>query len=88
MCRFSLVAEGGAIFCCSAWTSYTGGFSCGAQVLGRQASVVVARGLSSCGTWASLLQGMWHLPGPGIAPVSSALACRFLSTVPAYQFEE
>ena len=89
VCRFSLVAEGGAIFCCGTWTSYGGGFSCcGAQVLGGQASVVAARGLSGCGTWASLLQGMWHLPGPGITPVSSALACRFLSTVPVYQFEE
>ena len=27
-------------------------------------------------------QGMWSLPGPGIEPVSRALAGRFLSTVP------
>ena len=36
-------------------------------------------GLRSCGTWASLLRGMWNLPGPGIEPVSPALAGRFLS---------
>ena len=28
------------------------GFSCGAQALGVRASVVVVRGLSSCGLWA------------------------------------
>ena len=29
---------------------------------------------SSCGSWAYLLQGMWDLPGPGIEPMSPALA--------------
>ena len=33
-----------------------------------------ACGLSSCGTQACLFQGMWDLPGPGIAPVFPALA--------------
>ena len=47
-----------------------------------QASVVVTRGLSSCGTRAQLLCHMWDLPGPGIEPVSPALAGRFLTTVP------
>ena len=37
---------------------------------GLWASVVAARGLSNCGTWAPLLQGMWNLPTPGIKPVS------------------
>ena len=58
------------------------------------ASVVVAHGLSSCGlraiehklsscgTWALLLHSMWDLPGPGIEPVSPALAGRFLTTAP------
>ena len=36
-----------------AWSSHCGGFSCcRAQALGVRASVVVACGLSSCGTWA------------------------------------
>ena len=50
-----------------------------------QASVVVARGLrtcgsqaperrlGSCGTWAWLLRGMWDPLGSGIEPESSAL---------------
>ena len=59
------------------------GFSCcGAWVLGVWASVVVARGLSSCGAQASLLRGMWDLPQPGIEPVSPALAGGFLTTEP------
>ena len=59
-----------------------------------QASVVVARGLSSCDSWAlerrlsscgaraQLLRGMWDLPGPGLEPVSPALAAGFLTTAP------
>ena len=54
----------------------------------------VARGLSSCGlralehrlsshgTWAQLLRGMWELPGPGLEPVSPPLAGGFLTTAP------
>ena len=68
---------------CSAWSSHCGGFSCcRARALGMWASVVVAHGLSSCGSraieyrlsscgeWAYLLGGMWDLPGPGLEPVS------------------
>ena len=40
------------------------------------------RRLSSCGSWTQLLRGMWDLPGPGLEPVSSALAGRFLTTAP------
>ena len=59
-----------------------------------QVSVVVARGLSSCvsralerrlsscGAQAYLLHGMWDLPGPGLKPVSPALAGGFLTTAP------
>ena len=66
----------------------------GARALGVWASVVVARGLSSCGsralehslsscgTWAQLLHGMWDLPGPGIEPMSPALAGGLLTTAP------
>ena len=39
-------------------------------------------GVGSCSTWAQLLCGTWDLPRPGIEPVSSALASRFLSTRP------
>ena len=39
----------------------TGFSSCGLQALECR--------LSSCGTWAQLLRGMWDLPGPGLEPV-------------------
>ena len=43
--------QAGATLRCSAWASHCGVFSfCRAQALGVQASVVVARGLSSCGS--------------------------------------
>ena len=48
--------------------------SCGSQALEHR--------LSSCGTRALLLRGMWDLPGPGLEPVSPALAGGFLTTVP------
>ena len=38
--------------------------------------------LSSCGVRAQLLHGMWDPPGPGLEPVSPALAGGFLTTVP------
>ena len=40
------------------------------------------RRLSSCGSQAQLLCGMWDLPGPGLEPVSPALAGRLSTTVP------
>ena len=40
------------------------------------------RRLSSCGSQAQLLRGMWDLPGPGLEPVSPALAGRFSTTAP------
>ena len=51
------------------------------------ASLVVAhrlqtRKLSSCGSRAQLLRGMWDLPRPGLEPVSPALAGRFSTTTP------
>ena len=38
--------------------------------------------LSSCGSGAQLLRSMWDLPGPGLKPVSPALAGRFSTTAP------
>ena len=40
------------------------------------------RRLSNCGSRAQLLCGMWDLPGPGLEPMSPALAGGFLTTVP------
>ena len=56
----------GATLCCSVRVSHCGGFSCcGAWALEHR--------FSSCGARASLLRGMWDLPGPGLEPVSPAL---------------
>ena len=90
---FLQVRHVGTVFCC-VQASHCGGFSCGAQALGTQASVTAACrlrscgaqalqcGLSSCGAQAQLLPGLWNLPRPGIEPVSLALAGGFLSTAP------
>ena len=40
------------------------------------------RRLSSCGSRAQLLRGIWDLPRPGLEPVSPALAGRFSTTAP------
>ena len=40
------------------------------------------RRLSSCGSWAQLLRGMWDLPRPGLESVSPALAGGFSITAP------
>ena len=88
---------------CGVRASHCGGLSCcGARALGVRASVVLARKLSShgsralecrlssCGARAQLLRGMWDPPGPGIEPMSPALAGGFLTTatreVPGFLF--
>ena len=50
--------------------------------LGSCGSWALEHRLNSCGTWAWLLHGMWDPPGPGLEPMSSALAGGFLTTVP------
>ena len=40
------------------------------------------RRLSTCGSQAQLLRGMWDLPRPGLEPVSPALAGRLSTTAP------
>ena len=63
---FLQLRRAGATLHCGAGASHCGGFSCcRAQALGTQASVVLARGLSGCGSPAQLLRNMWDLPGPG-----------------------
>ena len=74
-------------FCCRPWAFSNCGErgllpSRGAGLLLAVASLVAAPGLSSCGSWAQLPCGMWNLPGPGIEPVSPALAGGFLTTGP------
>ena len=85
---FIQLRRAGAVLRCSVRASHCGGFSCcGARALGTRASVVVVRGLQSAGSVVmthglELLHGMWDLPGPGLEPMSPALADGFLTTVP------
>ena len=77
----------GATLRCGAQASHCSGFACcGAWAQGTQAQQfgmgALERRLSSCSTWAQLFCGMWDLPGPGLEPMSPALAGGFLSTAP------
>ena len=58
----------------STGSRHTGFSSCGSQALERR--------LSSCGARAQLPRGTWDLPGPGLKPVSPALADGFLTIAP------
>ena len=49
---------------------------------GAWALGIAAHGLSSCGTWAYLLPGMWDLPGSGIEPMSPVLTGGLFPTEP------
>ena len=62
--------------------------ACGLQQLQHAGSVVVAHGLSSCGSWAQLLCGIWDLPRPGIEPMSPAVTGRLLTIVPPGKSQE
>ena len=53
-----------------------------AQWLSNCDSQALKHRLNTCGTWAQLHGGMWDLPGPGIDPMSFALAGRFFTTEP------
>ena len=78
----------GATLRCSAQASHCSGFSfCGARALGRVGfsscgSRALEHRLSSCGPRAYVLRSLWNLPGPGLEPVSPALAGGFLTTAP------
>ena len=70
---FSSCGKWGLLSGCGLRASQGCGFSCcGAWTLEHR--------LSHCGTRAQLLHSMWDLPAPGIEPVSSTLAGRFLTT--------
>jgi len=81
-CRvsFPLVAAKGSCSNCSARDSHCSGFAyCRPQALrclgfSSCSSWTLEHRLHSCGTQASLLHSMWHSPGPGIKPMSLALA--------------
>ena len=94
-CGSLQLRRAGATPHCSVQASHCSGLSCcRARALGVRASVVVARGLSSCGSQAlecrpsscgaraQLLRSMWDPPGPGLKPMSPALAGRLSTTAP------
>ena len=60
----------------------TSGLRCCAWAFSSCGEWPLERRLSSCGARAQLLRSMWDLPGPGLEPVSPALAGGFLTTVP------
>ena len=64
-------------FCssCGVWTSHYGGFFCCGPWDPEHR-------LNSCGPCASLLRGMWDLPGSGIKPTCLALTAGFFTTEP------
>ena len=66
-----VVIAGQAFSSCGVQASHCGGFCCRAWALGDKGSVVIVHGLPC---------SIWSLPGPGIEPMSSALAGGFLTT--------
>ena len=56
---------------CSNWGLF---FIAMCWLLIEAAFLIVEHGLSSCGLRAQLLHSMWDLPGPGVEPMSPALA--------------
>ena len=66
-CELSLAAASQGSFLVAVW-----------RLLIAVASFLMDRELQ--GTWAQLPWGMWNLPGPGIEPMSLALAGSFLIT--------
>ena len=85
---FLWLPQAGTTLCCGVWASHCGGFFCWQSLSSRRAgfsrcgSRAVERRLSIGGARAQLLHGMWDLPGPGLKPVSPALAGGFLTTEP------
>ena len=87
--RLSLVAEcrGYSLLRCTGFSLWwllllwsTGSRHAGFSSCGLRAP---ERSLSSCGSRAKLICGMWRLPGPGLEPVSPALAGGFLTNAPS-----
>ena len=65
---FSSCSKQGLPSSCGAQASYCNGFSC------CQAWALGCMCFSSYSTWTQFLCSMWHLPGPGIEPMSPVLA--------------
>ena len=83
---FPSPGEGGRLSSWGSKASHCGGVSgCGTRALELAGfrscgSWALEHRLSSCSTQAQLLRGIWDLPGPGIKPLSPALAGGFFTT--------
>ena len=79
--RLCLVAESRSYSCAQCVGSSQRGLLLLRSVGARQEALeVAAHGLSSWGSWARALRGMWDLLGPGVESMFSALADGFLTT--------
>ena len=74
---FSSCGQQGLLSGCGVWAS-----PCGEQALGAVGDRSCSMWIGGCGARAQLFPGMWDLPGPGMGPVSLALASRFSTTGP------
>ena len=75
----ALGAQASVVVACGLQSRGSGVVACGLRSCDSRA---LERRLSSCGAWAQLPRGMWDFPGPGLEPMSPALAGGFLTTVP------
>ena len=90
LCIYLFLAVLGLRFCAWAFSScgeqgplfitVRGPLTVGASLVAEHK--LQTRRLSSCGSRAQLLHGMWDPPRPGLEPVSPALAGRFSVTAP------
>jgi len=74
------VAEGRLLLSWSRDSRHVDFRNCRVQAQSLQLAGPRARGLCRCRAQAELTRGMWDPPGPGIEPVSSALAGGFPTT--------
>ena len=83
---FSVVAEGGGYSLAAVHGLLVAVASLalehGLQHAGFSSSQTLEHKLRSCGARAWLLHDLWDLPGPGMVPVSPALAGGFFTTEP------
>ena len=85
---YALAAGHGLLTAVASLLQNTGSGALRLRQLQHVGSTAEACRLNICGTWASLLCGVWNLPRPGIDPMSPALAGMFWTTreAPALKF--
>ena len=83
---FLVVVEWGLLSSCGSQASHCSDLlqstGSGVRRLQQLPTWALEHGPESCGAGAQLLRGEWDLPGPGIEPVSPALAGGFFTIKP------